>query len=448
MAPLTSRGLACSFRSLSASIVPHRSGLIRQLRAALLLAAVPMILSAQGSPPPAVLQRPVTAADSTLRIVLLTMGQGDQVYELFGHNAIWVHDPSTRSDIVYNWGVFDFRTPGFLGRFLLGDMRYMMVGETIDNTLATYQYLKRRVWAQELDLTAAEKRALVDFVRWNVQPENTQYRYNYYLDNCSTRVRDAIDRVLGGQLRDYLRAIPTEQTYRSHSLRMMQGEKLLVTGVDLVLGRPTDVKLSADQASFLPVQLMQYARGLKLDGGTRPLVAREFLLSDAPERAAEPEHVPSMWKGLVPVGLALGLVILLLGFRVSRPVWAASLIAIVAGIEGLIGVIMTLLVSITDHVAAHANENMFMLNPLWLVVAVAVPVLLMRGKAGATARGSALAGAVVALGAVVLHVIGLSRQPNWAVIGLLLPSQLAIAAIALAYSRRATPDRAVGNVKN
>jgi hypothetical protein len=433
--------------SLPIPSIPAR--IARRLRTLVLLVAAPTALAAQSPPPPAVPAQPPTAADSALRIVLLTMGQGDQVYELFGHNAIWVHDPGQLVDTVYNWGVFDFRTPGFLGRFLLGDMRYMMAGETIDNTLAIYRYLNRRVWAQELDLTASEKRALVDYIRWNARPENSQYRYDYYLDNCSTRVRDAIDRVLGGRLRAYLQAIPTGETYRSHSLRLMQGQKLMVTGVDLALGRSTDVKLTADQASFLPYQLMQYARGLKLDGGSRPLVAREFLISDA-ERGPEPEHVPAMWKGLVPVGLALGLIILVLGYRVSRPVWASVAVAIVAGIQGLIGTVITLLVTITDHVAAHANENMFMLNPLWLILAIAVPMLLMRRRARGVARGTALVAGALALCAVVIHLVGLSRQPNWEVIGLLLPSQLAIVALALSYSRRgaAAPMSEPRSVKN
>src|SRR5687768_6828008 len=196
------------------------------IRRVLSLVALSSALAiAQTPPPPGIPAQPPAAADSGIRVTLLTMGQGDQVYELFGHNALWIHDPALPYDIVYNWGVFDFRTPGFLGRFLLGDMRYMMAGETIENTIANYKYLNRRVWAQELDLTVAEKRALVDYVNWNARPENVQYRYDYYLDNCSTRVRDALDRVLGGRLRTYLKGIPTDETYRSHSLRLMQGQK-------------------------------------------------------------------------------------------------------------------------------------------------------------------------------------------------------------------------------
>jgi hypothetical protein len=356
------------------------------------------------------------------------MGQGDQVYELFGHNALWIHDPAVQNDTVYNWGVFDFNTPGFIPRFLRGDMRYMMAGESIQNTLLTYQYLRRRVWAMELDLTPAEKRALVDYVRWNARPENRQYRYDYYLDNCSTRVRDVIDRVLNGKLRTYLRGIPTQETYRSHSLRLMQGAPFLVTGVQMALGRPTDTPLTADQASFLPVQLMNYVKDFKVDG-KRPLILREFMLNDPVDRGPEPTTVPALWKWYLPIGLVIAALILALWFTLRARIATATIVAVAAGVIGIVGTIIVLLVTVTDHVAAHRNENLWLLNPIWLVVAVALPIALLRQR-WKVARWATLAGAAVSLGAVLMHLVGMSHQPNWDVIALLLPPQLAMAAIA------------------
>jgi hypothetical protein len=385
------------------------------------------LASAQGSLAPS---RPPTLppSDSSIRITLLTMGQGSQVYEMFGHNAIWVHDPVTRTDTAYNWGVFDFNTPGFIGRFLLGDMRYIMAGESMRNTLATYQYLNRRVWAQELDLTPAEKRALVDYIRWNARPENRQYRYDYYLDNCSTRVRDALDRVLGGSLRAYLKGIPTEETYRTHSLRLMQSAPLLVSGVQIALGRPTDTLLNADQASFLPVQFMDHVRNFKRDGGTRPLVSREYSLTDA-NRGPEPTTVPALWKGLLPIGLLLAAVILGLWFGMRARVPTAVVVAIVAGVIGVIGTILVLLVTITDHVAAHWNENLWMFNPLWLVVAVLLARAMLKQRWGPRTKWIVYVAAGLSVCALLMHLVGLSGQPNWDVIGLVLPGQLAMAAI-------------------
>jgi hypothetical protein len=422
-------------------IAPTPTSLIRRallsIAAGMSLALAPSrALALQGARP--------QPADSNLRIVLLTVGQGDQVYELFGHNAIWIHDPSAGGDTVYNWGVFDFNTPGFLPRFLRGDMRYTMDAQTIGNTVAYYQYYRRRIWAQELDLTPAEKRALFDFIHWNYRPENRQYRYNYYLDNCSTRVRDVIDRVLGGRLRAYLKGISTQETYRSHSLRMMQGAPFLVTGVEVALGRPTDKPLNADQASFLPVQLMSYVKGFTLDGGKRPLVLREWMLNEPVGRAPEPTAVPSLWKWYLPIGLGIGAVILGLWFGLGARVATATIATLVAAAIGIVGTILVLLVTVTDHTAAHGNENLWMLNPIWLVVAVALPIALLKRR-WKVARWATLAGAAVALGAVLMHLVGLSRQPNWDVIALLFPPQLAMAAVMWRYRGAARPVSEAGN---
>jgi hypothetical protein len=400
------------------------------LRAAGLLATLTGLAAGQSATAATSQSRARAPGDTTVRIMLITIGQGDVVWELFGHNAIWVHDPASPVDSVYNWGVFDFRTPGFIPRFLAGDMRYTMDAQTIGTTILYYQYLRRRMWVQELNLTSIEKRAVIDFIRWNYRPENRQYRYNYYLDNCSTRVRDVIDRVLGGQLRAYLQSISTQETYRSHSLRLMQSAPFLVTGVEMALGSPTDKPLSADQASFLPVQLMEFVKGFKADGGTRPLVLREWMLNDPVDRGPEPSTIPALWKWHLPIGLGLAALILVLWFGVRARKTTATVIAIVAGLIGILGTIITLLVTVTDHVAAHGNQNLWMLNPIWLVVAVAVPMLLVRQR-GKVGRWAAGLGVAVALCAALTHFVGLSHQPNWDIIGLLLPAQMAIALVAL-----------------
>jgi len=393
----------------------------------LLLVVTARATPASAQPSPAA-QRGAIAAKDSLRIYLMTMDVGDDIYELFGHDAIWVHDPTRPIDTVYNWGVFDFNTPGFVPRFLLGDMRYMMTGDQLDLTIAYYKHLNRHVWAQELDLTDAEKQALVAFVRWNVRPENATYRYNYYRDNCSTRVRDAIDRVTGGQVRAQLKAIKTDQTYRSHSLRLMQGMKPIVVGVDLLLGRPTDFRLTADEASLLPVELMNHLRTVKLDGGKRPLFKNSFVVNES-TRPPETAPVPQLWKGLIHLGLALAALVVWLGRGLHegrRRRVAAFTISFLAAVLGILGLIITLLVTVTDHIAAHANENMVMLEPLWLVVAAMAPVMILRGASKPWVVTVTRVAAAVACGAVLIHLVGLSRQPNWDAIGLLLPVELAL----------------------
>lgn len=373
----------------------------------------------------------------------MTMGQGDEVYELFGHDALWVHDPAQPIDTVYNWGVFTFDHPvRFVLRFLKGDMRYMMDGEPLDLIVAYYRALDRQVWVQELNLTDVEKTELITFLHWNVRPENATYRYDYYRDNCSTRVRDAIDRVTGGQIRAQLRSIKTDETYRSHTLRLMQRDRALVSGVELMLGRPTDVKLTADATSFLPVELMKHLHTVKLDGGRRPLFKREFILNEA-TRTPEPTRVPGLWMWFAPVGLGLTVLVLWLGasaeLTVGRRRVLAATVAILAGTFGILGTVIAALITVTDHVAAHGNEDIFMLNPLWLVIAVLAPRMILRRRAGKRAVLLIRVAGAVSCGAVVFHLVALSRQPNWDAIALVLPVELAIAWVLIDVSWAATP---------
>src|SRR5215212_160203 len=203
------------------------------------------------------------------------MGQGDQVWERFGHNAIWIKDATSRTTTSYNYGMFSFDEPGFITRFLRGRMLYWMGVHHADAELAAYQRSNRSVWVQQLNLTAAQKYELRQFLDWNWLPENSRYLYHYFYDNCSTRVRDALDRALGGALRDQLVGKETGTTYRWHSLRLT-GESLTVyTGLSLGLGMPTDRPIDAWQEAFIPMQLMARLRTVRVpgpDGQSVPLV--------------------------------------------------------------------------------------------------------------------------------------------------------------------------------
>ena len=127
--------------------------------------------------------------------------------------------------------------------------------------------------------------------------------------------------------------------------------------------------------------------------------------------------------------------VLVLWFGLHSRVATATVVAVLAGVIGIVGLIIFLLVTVTDHVAAHGNENMWMLNPIWLVVAVALPIALFKRR-WKVARWATIAGAVVALGAVLMHLVGMSRQSNWDVIALLLPIQLAMAALVLREAKK------------
>src|SRR5256714_4088301 len=229
-----------------------------------------------------------------LTVYLLTFGWGNEVWERFGHNAIWIKDRTRGTDTTYNWGMFSFDEPHFLSRFLTGDTRYWMQAFDLDIMLAEYKRRNRSVLAQELNLTPAQRLKLQQFVQWNQQPQNKFYRYDYYRDNCSTRLRDALDHALGGQLQTATVSRNTRGTYRWHTQRLMKGDLPLYGGVTLALGRPSDKPLSMWEEMFLPVRMANDLRSVTVAdsiGNQIPLVRSEstlFIAGRAPEPATAP----------------------------------------------------------------------------------------------------------------------------------------------------------------
>jgi hypothetical protein len=416
---------------------------IRQLVASLL--ALPIALagaqvrppSAQHAPGPRV--SPSAEPGSELTVTLLTMGVGEQVWEQFGHNALWFHveRPAYMGgpvDVVYNWGIFDSSQPYFIPHFLQGRMLYSMGGYPYQETLIEYRQRDRAVWAQELDLTNAQKIALRDFVIWNSQPQNTYYRYDYFRDNCSTRVRDALDRVLGGVIRATYSGQKTPYTYRSETLRLTKRGPLLATGIDIGLGRPADHQLSAYEDMFLPMRLRDDIRGLRVsdgNGGTHPLVKSErMLLGTVSHQEAE---APPHWTPLfLTIGVLLGMLFALVGWRAARGSAAAryaagTLFALFSFVAGFLGIILTLLWTITDHTFAYRNENLLLFNPLWLALAVLAPMTAVKGRLSRATQWLTFLLAGLGVIALLLHLLRLSRESNGEIIALALPPMLALA---------------------
>ena len=422
-------------------------------RAALVLTTAGTIGAQQPKPPATVAPRPqpdpLHQVGRNVTVYLLTMGNGTQIWELFGHNAIWIHDNVTNRDTVFNWGVFSFRQPHFIARFLKGTMLYSMGGDSMENILLEYQYWNRSVVAQELDLLPAQKDTILAAIRWNALPENVNYRYDYFRDNCSTRVRDLIDRALGGPIAVQARGL-TGTTYRWHTLRLMQSDVPIVLGVDIGLGRPGDMDLTKWQEMFLPRKLHDFVAKVRVIdsvGAMHPLVRSERVLFQA-NRGPEAESPPELGVWLLLGGVVVASLIIWAGLAASSGGrLARGAVATVAGIwsllAGLLGAILTLLWSVTDHVFAHANENLFLFNPVWLVMVVLLPLYLWSGRAERFTRSLIVLLMVSAVAALAAHATGLSAQQNLPVIGLALPPVLAIAAVA---ARPRVIARRVSNV--
>jgi len=382
---------------------------------------------------------------ANLTVYLLTFGWGDEVWERFGHNAIWIKDRKRGTDTTYNWGMFSFDEPHFLTRFLTGDTRYWMQAFDLDTMLAEYKRRNRSVLAQELNLTPAQRLKLQQFVQWNEQPQNKFYRYDYYRDNCSTRVRDALDHAVGGQLQTSTVTQMTSGTYRFHTLRLLGDMLPLYTGANLALGHPADRPLSQWEEMFLPVRMANDLRTVKLTDSTGteiPFVRSEMALFTAgrpPEPAAPPNYLP--WfvaAGILIAGAMIGLVRSAEGgnrFSLFVVAAVATLWSLIAGASGTALVIAWLF---TKHYFMSRNENLLHFDPLSLALVVLVP-LAVYGVKGVS-KAVKLAGIVASLSLLgfVLQGVPLFYQRNGEIIALALPVNLAVwwAVYRLSHYRR------------
>ncbi|MFL5544536.1 MAG: DUF4105 domain-containing protein [Gemmatimonadaceae bacterium] len=406
-----------------------------RLLCALVALSVVATLDAQNAPAPQIptATTPPIEPGSELTVYLLTFGWGDEVWERFGHNAIWIKDRARGTDTTYNWGMFDFNQPHFLRRFLTGDTRYWMEPIELRAMLQYYQQHDRSILAQELNLSPAQRVKLRDFVRWNALPQNKFYRYDYYLDNCSTRLRDALDHALGGQLQTGTVSRKTPGTFRWHTQRLMKGDIPLYAGVTLALGRPADKPISVWQEMFLPVRMANDLRTVNVAdsiGAPIPLVRSETAIFTA-GRSPEPATAPNYFPLFVGIGLFYALLIVILvrtaehGSGVSLFA-ATSLATLWSLIAGFCGVALVIAWLFTKHHFMGRNENLMQLNPLSIALVVLIPLAVYGRRA--ISRTIKIAGfiSVVCLLAFVLQGLPFLDQNNGEIIALGLPINLAV----------------------
>lgn len=362
------------------------------------------------------------ASAATPRIGIMTMQPGEIFFERFGHNAIVVEEPGAQTPISYNFGFFDLDEPGFLGRFVRGDMQYKLVALPVMEDLAYYQDVGRGVSLQWLDLPPAQARELADALAENARPENARYRYDYFTDNCSTRVRDALDHAMGGALRKQLEGRSAGDTFRSEAVRLASPALWMWLGFDIGLGPYADRPLSRWEDAFVPMRLAASLREMHNTEG-RPLVLSESVI--VPHRLPpEPQDAPRRWWPWLVAGLALAFGMRWLATHRQRtfgavmlPVWT---------VLGLLGVVMAFLWCCTEHHAGWTNHNLLLFSPLCLLLLPGA-VALLRGRA--TSRFHAGVRIAVAVGAVLALFLqlpaGAQVQAAW--LALLVPLHLALA---------------------
>ena len=363
------------------------------------------------------------------RIGVVTMGPGDIFWERFGHDALVVDDGTPGGPTSYNFGFFDLAEDGFIGRFVRGEMQYMLVALPLEEDLRYYREVGRSATLQWLDLDPSQARTLAAALAENAKPENARYRYDYYTDNCATRVRDAVDAALGGQLRRQLEVRSSGDTYRGESVRLASPAPWMAVGFDLALGPFGDRPLTRWEQAFLPRRLADDLREAKRADG-RPLVTSEIELLPQRQGAEPVGSAPRLWPWLL-AGVSLGLAILAFAGRHSR-VLAVGASGFWLGC-GLLGLVLVLSWAFTAHHALWANRNLLLLNPLCLLLLPGAWALLRGRLPSARFRVLLVVVATLAVLACLPLWLQVLPQRNGQWIALLLPIH---AAFALALSPR------------
>lgn len=365
------------------------------------------------------------------RISVLTMGPGDHPFARFGHNAILVEWRRERRALVYNFGTFSFDGLQGIQDFMAGRFRYWLSASSLGGTLRAYAAQNRSVVAQELSLTPEQRMELARALEVNLLPENREYAYDYYRDNCSTRVRDAVDRVIGGELRRQIQD-PGRLTFREHTLRLTADGFWVYFGLDLALGPLTDRPTTRWDETFIPDELKQSLARVKIarNGREESLVLSEhtFVSTDRlPERRDPPARVA----GYAVAGVLWGSTLAALGRFAARSRLARAGFAVSAGLLGLVlgllGWVFVYFWAFTKHWSAFRNFNLLLFTP-WALVLAGSAIGVLRSNPGAERRfhwlitGSA-ATAVVALGCALIPNFG---QDNTRVAALLTPVWLGL----------------------
>ncbi len=408
----------------SLPVAGGRAGSLKRWLLPGLLWLVSLGALAQGAPAPSPMEAaPPATAEAAPRVGIMVMQPGEIFWERFGHDSVLVADPRTGEAISYNFGFFDPTEPDFISRFVRGDMRYRLAAVPYADDLILYREEGRGVSVQWLDLDAAQAREIATALAENAKPENAFYRYDYFKDNCSTRVRDAVDHALAGGLLKQVQGRSQGLTWRDEALRLASPAPWMWLGFDVGLGPAADQPMTMWEQAFVPRRLSDILLDARNNSG-QPLVRdRQDIL---PHRIApEPVARATRWWLWGLWGIAIGGVVAWAGKRGSRALGMALLTFWL--VSGAIGALMLFLWFGTAHVMGWANHNLFLLNPLaWLALPGAWALL--RGRTpGRWTAGITLLMALSAVAGLLLHWVSAQPQANLHWIALLLPLHAAAA---------------------
>ena len=306
-----------------------------------------------------------------LIIRLVTIGQGDDLTSWWGHNAIIVEDTVQNKSYFYNYGLFSFGED-FVANFVKGRLTFWVGAVQTEYAMAFYINQNRSIRIQTLNLLPEKRLELALKLEENIRPENREYLYHHYDDNCATRVRDLIDRAIDGQLRAYT-AVPGEMTLRELTRRFTHHQYIWTWLLMFPMNDSIDQPIERWDDMFLPREMEKIFNEMvytDISGTSRPLVIQRDTVYVAPGREPIPDSPPNFLFRTVLISLLLSLGVLLAAYldMKGKPFLFGFLNFVIGGFMGILGLFLTIVSLFTDHTIAYYNENLFLTNPVSAII--------------------------------------------------------------------------------
>lgn len=305
---------------------------------------------------------------------LITVSPGDELYNCFGHSAFLLKDSTNKLSKMYNYGVFDFNDPNFYMNFVRGKLKYMLDIEEPAYLIFQAREENRSVVQQILNLSVSQKQALYNLLENKALPENRFYKYDFFYDNCSSRLRDVLAEVCGDSLNFNLKPAKEDKSFRALIDPYLENKRYQDLGMDLGLGAPADKIATPYQYMFLPDYLMNdfASATVKVNGKEEKLVRlQEIILPNTPNTNITPFYL----KPWFAFWLFFFVVLALTYNQFKKQKNGYWLDAILFIFTGLFGLVIVFLWFGTDHGVTTKNYNLIWANPLHLIF---IPLLLMK----------------------------------------------------------------------
>jgi len=301
------------------------------------------------------------------QISLITGAPGDQIYAIFGHSAIRIYDPVAKIDWVYNYGTFDFNAPGFYTNFLKGKLNYFLSVYDFNHMINNYSYNNQSLYEQVLNLNHEEKIQIFHFLINNSLPENRYYLYDFFFDNCSSRIRDVFEKILKDKLVFTDQHIPDHKTFRQLLDEFLYPSPWGDFGMDLALGMPADATATSSEYMYLPFKLFdafEYAIIRDNDTNTPFVKSTKTIVQFISTGKKEPFQI-------TPKILFWSLAIIIITFSIfyTKKIRIWNLIdTTLFSIVGLMSIFLLFLWFGTDHIATKENYNLLWVSPFYIMI--------------------------------------------------------------------------------